>query len=89
MSGPDIVLWMVRAAGSYAVLGFLFAVAFGARGAAAVDPAAREAGWGFRVLIAPGVAALWPLLAWRWCRGTGAPPAERTAHKDFPGRIGS
>lgn len=33
-----------------------------------------------RLLILPGVAALWPLLAWRWI--VGAPePVERNAHR--------
>jgi GNAT superfamily N-acetyltransferase len=79
--GPDIVLLLARLAAVYLAVGLLFAAAFSARGARAVDPAARGAGWGFRLLIVPGAAAFWPLLALRWLRGTGVPPTERTSHK--------
>lgn len=27
-----------------------------------IDPATSQSGWGFRLLIFPGIAALWPLL---------------------------
>lgn len=64
----------------YAVLGAFFAIAFAARGAQRIDPVARGASWGFRLLIVPGAVALWPLLAWRWLRGAEA-PTERTAHR--------
>ena len=81
MSGPELVAWVVRAAFLYAVAGIVFAAAFCARGAAAIDPAARGAGWGFRAAIFPGVAAFWPLLLRRWLSGARTPPDERTAHK--------
>ncbi|MDF1800076.1 MAG: hypothetical protein P1V81_12935 [Planctomycetota bacterium] len=68
--------------GIYAVLGLAFAVAFAVRGAQAIDPAAEQGTWGFRVLIVPGAAALWPLLLLRWVRGDGEPPEERGAHRD-------
>ena len=81
MSGPEIVSWIVRAAVVYAVAGIVFAAAFCARGAAAIDPAARGATWGFRAAIFPGVAAFWPFLLHRWLSGARTPPEERTAHK--------
>ncbi len=59
---------IVGAAGLYFAAGLLFAVSFALRGAAAIDPAARHAGWGFRLLIMPGAMALWPALAKRWLR---------------------
>jgi hypothetical protein len=71
-------LWL---AGSYATGGLLFALAFSAMGVARLDPAARGASWGFRVLILPGAAALWPLLLRRWLRGDRTPPLERNAHR--------
>ncbi len=52
----------------YAVLGVLFAILFVTRGVARVDPAARGAPLGFRVLIFPGVAAFWPWMLGRWRR---------------------
>ncbi|MDH3525299.1 MAG: hypothetical protein OES32_17115 [Acidobacteriota bacterium] len=72
----------VNLATVYVVAGALFGVAFVTRGVARVDRAAREAGWGFRLAILPGVTALWPLLAWRWWRGAGGPPTERNAHRE-------
>ena len=53
----------------YAAAGTLFAAAFVTVGAGRIDPAARHASWGFRLIVAPGVAALWPLLLARWVKG--------------------
>jgi hypothetical protein len=52
--------------GGYLACGAVFAVAFHALGLARVDPAARGAGPGFRLLVTPGIVALWPLLLLRW-----------------------
>lgn len=76
--------WTVTALTLYAIVGAAFAVSFVARGAARVDPAAAGAPLGFRLLVFPGVAAFWPLLAWRWLRGAGR-PAERNAHRRAAG----
>lgn len=56
----------------YLAIGALFSFAFVAVGAARLDRAARGAGPLFRVLIVPGAAALWPLLALMWLAGAGA-----------------
>jgi hypothetical protein len=66
--------------GVYVAAGLLFAVPFVLRGVNRIDPVAREGTWGFRLIIVPGVVALWPLLALRWLRGR-QPPAERNAHR--------
>lgn len=50
----------------YVVLGLAFASFFVARGVAAIDPAARGMSRSARLLIVPGVAALWPLMLWKW-----------------------
>ena len=50
----------------YAVAGLMFSVAFVSFGVQRVDAAARGAGAGFRLLILPGAAALWPLLLRKW-----------------------
>jgi hypothetical protein len=63
----------------YIIIGALFAIVFVSFGVGRVDSSARGAGVGFRALIFPGVAALWPLLAWRWLRGA---PRERNAHRN-------
>jgi hypothetical protein len=65
----------------YAALGIVFAIPFVARGAGRVDPSARQGTWGFRLLILPGAAAFWPLLALRWWRGNGEPPVEENPHR--------
>jgi hypothetical protein len=53
---------------AYGALGLLFALPFHWRGLPALDAGAHGAGLGFRLLITPGVVALWPLLALRWAR---------------------
>jgi hypothetical protein len=54
--------------GVYAAAGVLFAVAFVTSGVGRIDPVAVGAGIGFRVLILPGVAALWPVMLLIWVR---------------------
>ena len=53
---------------TYAVLGIVFAFWFVFRGAARIDPVVRGGTIGFRVLILPGSAVLWPLLLLRSLR---------------------
>ena len=72
--------WIVGLALFYLVVGLLFALPFVLRGVDRIDPVARESAKGFRVMIVPGVIALWPILARRWIRGT-PPPQERNAHR--------
>ena len=57
---------IISAFAVYLAVGLVFALAFVARGVAAIDPDAREMPWPARLLILPGVAALWPLLLWKW-----------------------
>lgn len=67
--------------GIYLAVGLLFSVPFVLTGVGRVDPHAAQATWGFRILIIPGTAFLWPLLAWRWLSGQYGPPTERNAHR--------
>lgn len=60
--------WFVNLLAAYAALGALFAIAFVTMGVTRVDPVAKGSGIGFRLVILPGVAALWPLLLGRWIR---------------------
>lgn len=76
-----LATWLVRGIGIYLGLGVLFALPFLARGVQRVDPGARGGGWGFRLMILPGVAALWPVLARRWLSGAASPPEPRDAHR--------
>jgi hypothetical protein len=66
---------------SYLALGFVFALAFVCFGAGRIDPHAAHGTWGFRLLIIPGAAALWPLLLSRWLRGVPEPPEQRDPHR--------
>ena len=58
--------WIVRLVGLYAAAGVVVGVPFVVWGAPRVDHAAKGAPAMFRVLILPGVAALWPLMLRRW-----------------------
>ncbi len=60
---------LVMIVGIYLFIGLVFSLFFVARGINRVDPVARDAGWGFRLVVIPGVAALWPILYRRWRRG--------------------
>ncbi len=71
---------IVALLGLYVAAGVLFAVPFAVRGVNRIDPVARESSWGFRLIIVPGVIALWPLLALRWMRGL-PPPEENNPHR--------
>jgi hypothetical protein len=59
------VIWLV---GAYAAAGLVFAVGFVTVGVPKVDPVAKGSPVGFRLLILPGCALLWPLLLGRWMR---------------------
>jgi hypothetical protein len=63
MQLAESILWI---ASLYGMTGLLFAVAFVTLGVGHVDPAARRAPPGFRLLIFPGSLALWPLLLRKW-----------------------
>jgi hypothetical protein len=76
---------VVDALGLYLGLGLAFAVAFHLRGIPRVDAQAARGSLGFRVLVTPGVVALWPLLARRWRSARGVPPEPHDAHRDAAG----
>ena len=77
----QIAFAFVTALRAYALLGAMFALIFVTLGVQRVDPQAQGASWGFRLLIFPGVAAFWPLLALRWARGRREPPLEKDPHR--------
>lgn len=58
---------------AYAALGAVVALGFVLRGLPRVDSAAAHSPLGFRLLIFPGLAALWPwaLVRWLTLRGRG------------------
>ena len=57
-------------AASYIALGIIFGLYFVSRGMGGLDPVAHDASWFVRLLILPGVTALWPLLLSRWLNST-------------------
>lgn len=56
------VLLFLSILGVYLAAGLVFAVWFAFAGVQRLDPVAEEAGPGFRLMVIPGAAALWPLL---------------------------
>ena len=60
--------WIVGAMAVYAMCGAAFGAAFVAFGIERVDPVAAHAPLGFRLIVLPGSAALWPVLLVRWLR---------------------
>ena len=59
---------LVKTLTAYGLIGAVFAVAFVAMGIQRVDSVAEHAPLGFRLIVLPGVAALWPLMLVRWLR---------------------
>lgn len=62
----------------YAAMGLATAACVLAGLAGRFDPAARKSSWGFRLVVLPGVAFLWPFVLRAAVRGEGA--SDRTAH---------
>ena len=68
----------------YTLAGVVFAALFLSRAVARLDPRVAGAPRALRLLLLPGVAALWPLLAWRWIAGSPH-PIERNPHRTKAG----
>lgn len=81
MSAENVAATLVGLAGVYVAVGLVFGVAFVTRGVVRIDPGAHGASLGFRLVVLPGVVALWPLLASRWYGGSRTPPVEHNAHR--------
>jgi len=79
------VVWLIRGIGFYVIAGFLFGLYFINRGAGKIDPSARQTGISFKLLILPGVIALWPILANRLLKHQVHPPEECNAHRQAAG----
>ncbi len=77
---PELARWIVWSSLAWLGLGLVFGIPFVLRGAGRIDPDAQQGSPGFRLLILPGVAVLWPLLLRRWLAGT-PPREERSPHR--------
>ena len=64
----------------YALFGMGFAVLFLPHAIVRLDHRMVGSPKTLRLLILPGVAALWPLFAWRWMTGVSE-PTERNPHR--------
>jgi len=67
---------LLDALGIHLALGTLAAAALHLRGLAVIDPSTVGARPGFRILVTPGLIALWPLLILRWSRVHRGPDPE-------------
>ena len=62
------VEWFVNLLIAYVAIGVTFGIPFVSAGVHRIDAVAKGAGLGFRLIILPGVTALWPALLIRWVR---------------------
>jgi len=69
MGDVQTIAAILDGAAAYAALGAVFALVFLAFGLGRVDHGARGAGLLFRLVIVPGLIALWPLMLVRWVAG--------------------
>jgi hypothetical protein len=76
----NTALLLARLIELYALVGLVVGGWFAFVAAPRLDPAARGASLGFRLLIWPAAAALWPQVLVRLVRGS-PPPLEDTAHR--------
>ena len=77
----SLASWIVGLVGVYLALGIVFVLPFLLKGIGRIDPVAAEGTVGFKIIISPGVIALWPLLARRWLTGVRTPPEEKSPHR--------
>ena len=76
----EIAQVVVAAFETYALAGVGFALIFLPRAVARLDPRVAGAPKTLRLLIMPGIVALWPLFAWRWIAGAHE-PIENNPHR--------
>lgn len=69
MGNIEAVTAILTGAALYAAAGVVFAFLFLGLGVTRIDDGAKGAGITFRLLILPGLIALWPLMLARWIAG--------------------
>lgn len=75
-----IAQFVVAVFEAYVLAGVAFALMFLPWGVVRVDPRVAGAPKTLRLLILPGIVALWPLFAWRWIAGRNE-PIENNPHR--------
>ena len=79
--GLESAWLLVWFSGLYAGIGLLVSPIAIFLAGARIDRALPASGVGFRILILPGAAMLWPFVLVRCLRGGGTPRVERNAHR--------
>lgn len=69
MASIETIEAVLEGVALYAAAGAVFAALFLSLGLSRIDNGAKGAGLGFRLLIIPGLIALWPLMLIRWLSG--------------------
>jgi hypothetical protein len=77
----EIATWLVRAFYGYVGVGLLLLPWWHWHGLRRLDETAANGPRGFRLLISPGLVALWPFMLQRGRPGTGHPAEECNAHR--------
>jgi hypothetical protein len=75
MSPEAFAQGLLVALGTYLGAGGMFGVVFVIVAVQRLEPAAATMPLTARLLVLPGMAALWPWLAWRWWRRQAPPVA--------------
>ncbi|WP_193555787.1 hypothetical protein [Hwanghaeella grinnelliae] len=90
MNAAETAQFLIAAAQLWLGAGAVIAIAFLLFGLDRVEPNARG-GYVFRVLIAPGLVLLWPIVLWRWRLAASGREAWRNRHtpqRKAIGRLG-
>lgn len=82
-----VAQWFADLITAYLIAGGFFVLAIQPRWLVRLDDGLRGAPWTVRLLIAPGLALLWPLFLARLATGAH-PPTERNAHRRAAGAGG-
>ena len=69
MGNIETVTAVLQVVALYAAAGVAFALLFLFLGLSRIDNGTKGASLGFRLLIIPGIIALWPLMLIRWIGG--------------------
>jgi hypothetical protein len=72
---PEGAQWIVLTAGAYLAGGAVFGCVCLVRGLHRLDDAAKAMPWPARLLVLPGLVALWPLMLAKWLRHSQPPVA--------------